>query len=189
MRTTFLTATIATFALAACGAPESEDTASDDMAADDAMMVEADSAATMLMDAEGNEVGRVIAERAGEGVALTIMVEGLAPGAHGAHVHDTGSCEPDFMAAGPHWGPFDAELNLADEDDSNDSENAMIMVGEDGTGSLEYTLDGEVTFDAMLEGDGSAFVIHQRSEDPMMETPSGNGDRIACGVFQPSPHS
>jgi Cu-Zn family superoxide dismutase len=140
-------------------------------------------ASATLYDADGNEVGVAIAMESEEGVSMNIMADGVLPGSHGAHIHETGTCEPDFMASGEHWGPFDAALGLADDDPSNDSENAVIEVGEDGTGELAYDLGGEVSFAGILDGDGSAFVLHQRNVEPTADTPSGEGDRIACGVF------
>lgn len=43
------------------------------------------------------------------GVWVVAKVEGLAPGLHGFHIHETGVCEPpSFTAAGGHYdpGPF-----------------------------------------------------------------------------------
>lgn len=186
-----ITASILAAALGACNAPESEDTMPDDATGDTIPSATTDTgamdgpqqASAMLYDADGEEVGRVIAMQTDEGVSMNIMAGGLLSGMHGAHIHETGSCEPDFMAAGDHWDPFDAELNLANDVASDDSENAAIAVRDDGTGELAYTLAGEVTLAGMLEGDGSAFVVHQRPKDPAMTTPSGEGDRVACGVF------
>lgn len=188
-----ITASILAAALGACDSPENEDTMSGDATGDTIPGASTDTgamdgpqqASATLYDADGEEVGRVIAMQTDEGVSMNIMADGLLSGMHGAHIHETGTCEPDFMAAGDHWGPFDAELNLANDVASDDSEDAAITVREDGTGELAYTLGGEVTIAGMLEDDGSAFVIHQRPEDPAMTTPSGEGDRVACGVFEP----
>ncbi|HKX79716.1 MAG TPA: superoxide dismutase family protein, partial [Novosphingobium sp.] len=55
-------------------------------------------------------------------------------------------------------------------------------VAADGTGTLAYPLRN-ATRDGLLDGDGSAMVIHAGVDDQMTD-PSGNsGDRIACGVF------
>lgn len=114
---------------------------------------------------------------------MSVALEGLAPGSYGAHIHDVGSCTPDLMAAGPHWAPFDAALNLADEDEANDSDYAKIAVGEDGKGSVTYILDDGVSLDAIMAGDGSSFMIHNPAEGSDIEPAESNGDRIACGVF------
>lgn len=188
-------AAILTAALGACGAPEGEDTMSGDaagntdaaMSADTGITGEPQQATATLYDADGKEVGRVIAMQGDDGVSMNIMSTALLAGSHGAHIHETGTCEPDFMAAGDHWGPFDAELNLANDVETDDSENAAITVRDDGTGELAYALGGDVTLAEMLEGDGSAFVVHQRPESPAMTTPSGEGDRVACGVFEAGP--
>src|SRR5690348_15154004 len=38
-------------------------------------------------------------------VEITATIRGLAPGAHGFHLHAVGKCEPDFAAAGGHFDP------------------------------------------------------------------------------------
>src|SRR3546814_17769255 len=44
---------------------------------------------------------------------LTLQVQGLPPGQHGAHVHMTGKCDaPKFESAGGHWNPADAQHGL-----------------------------------------------------------------------------
>lgn len=188
MRNTAMTAAVLALSLAACDSPETRDVPAGDAAADGAATDSAptaapDSASATLMTADGMQVGTVTARSVAEGVAMRIELDLPGSGPHGAHVHDVGTCEPDFMASGPHWAPFDNELNLANDDEDDDSENAMVEVGEDGSGVLEYTLAGGITLAQMLDGDGSSFMIHQRADDPQMEAAEGNGDRIACGVF------
>lgn len=183
MRNTTTPAAILTLTLAACGSPETREVPDEGTATDTAAMDEPTQASATLMSADGKEVGTVTATTVPEGVAMSIRLDLPGSGPHGAHIHEVGTCEPDFMASGEHWAPFDAELSLANDDEADDSENAMVEVGEDGTGMLEYTLAGGITLVRILEGDGSSFMIHQRADDPQMEAAEGNGDRIACGVL------
>jgi Cu-Zn family superoxide dismutase len=187
MRKTLFTIALLSTALAACEGPESDEVLQDDMTDESAMMdgtmAGQRQASATLYAADGMEVGGVIARETDEGVMMNISLSDMPTGSHGAHIHEVGACQPDFMAAGDHWGPFDEQLNLANDDASDNSDNATISVGEDGAGEIRYVLGGEVTLEGMLEGDGSSFVIHQRSTDPALPTPSGDGDRVACGVF------
>ncbi|MEE4201894.1 superoxide dismutase family protein [Erythrobacter sp.] len=180
--TRHLAATLLAFSLVACGG--ADDAVEAEPAAEATAAIGDQQARAVLLNAAGEEIGTATARQAEGGIALSIAVEGLSPGEHGAHIHDTAACEPDFMAAGPHWAPFDAALGLGDDDPANDSDNATVTVGEDGAGMLEYTLATQESFETMMSGDGASFMIHQREADPAMETAPGNDDRIACGVFE-----
>ncbi|MAW99378.1 MAG: hypothetical protein CMN72_06925 [Sphingomonas sp.] len=196
MRIKMISAAVLTMSLAACNSPETQTAATDNMAAADNMtatdtMMTGNSATAQpteamatLQTADGKDVGTVTAMQLPDGVKMTIKVNGLPAGPHGAHIHDVGTCTPNFMASGPHWAPFDKAMGLGNESTADDSKNAMIEVGQDGNGTLEYTLSDGVTLAGMMEGDGSSFMIHERKDNPGMKAADGNGDRIACGVFK-----
>jgi Cu-Zn family superoxide dismutase len=57
-----------------------------------------------------------------------------------------------------------------------------LTVGEDGTGSLEYMLEG-ATLSGLLDADGAAFVVHAGRDDQKTDPSGDSGDRIACGTF------
>ncbi|MCP9221696.1 superoxide dismutase family protein [Erythrobacter sp. LQ02-29] len=194
MRTPIMTAAILSLTLplglAACGASQdAPDTAAEQTPAATETMAQTaptdgpTQASATLATADGKDVGTVTAMQTPDGVRMMIRVTGMTPGAHGAHIHDVGTCTPDFMASGPHWAPFDTAMGLGNESEADDSKDAKITVGQDGTGTLEYTLAAPITLAGIMEGDGSSFMIHQRSDAPKMDAANGNGDRIACGVF------
>lgn len=183
MRLTVALAAIPLFALAACGGSEPADDAamSDDAAVTDAGA--AQSAVATLLDATGNEVGTVTATGSGGGVTIDLSVSGMEPGLRGVHVHETGACTPDFAAAGGHWNPETMMHGLEGDDGQHAGDMPNIEVAADGTGTLSYMLAMGASFEGLMDGDGSAFVIHA-GEDDQVTDPSGNsGDRIACGVF------
>lgn len=183
MRMTVARAALPLFALAACGSDPAEDVPADDAMMADAAATSAQNAVATLLDADGNEVGMVTATGSGGGVTIDLMVSGMEPGMRGVHVHETGACTPDFAAAGAHWNPETMTHGLEGDDGQHAGDMPNLEVGADGTGSLSYMLAMEASFDGLLDGDGSAFVIHA-DEDDQVTDPSGNsGDRIACGVF------
>jgi Cu-Zn family superoxide dismutase len=62
-----------------------------------------------------------------------------------------------------------------------------IFVPESGTITIEV-LDTLVSLDgdrSLLDGDGSALVVHAKADDYMTEPAGDAGDRIACGVVTP----
>jgi len=57
-----------------------------------------------------------------------------------------------------------------------------LMIGADGSGTLTSRVAGG-SFDALMDADGAAMVIHAAGDD-LKTDPSGNsGARLACGVL------
>ncbi len=165
----------------------------------------ADPAATdvqvSLIDVDGNEAGNATFTEADGSVTIELTVEGLEPGDHGIHIHETGACDPagdmPFSSAGDHFNPTDTAHGpgpdpasagtpvAAPEAHAGDLSN--ITIAGDGTGMFSLMTDrvtlasGEDT--SLADSDGSALVIHADPDD--LETdPSGeSGGRIVCGVI------
>lgn len=129
-------------------------------------------------------VGTATATQVPGGVRIALTVNGMPQGPHGAHVHTVGRCDaPDFTSAGGHWNPTSMQHGVKNPAGPHAGDLPNLLVGTDGTGSLEFTLPSG-TFDGMFDADGSAFVVHAGADD-LMTDPSGNsGGRIACGVFR-----
>ena len=72
----------------------------------------ADMAAADIVNAAGEVIGKAAFEQTPTGVLISVDVTGLPPGGHGIHLHATGSCAPDFKAAGGHINPDKAEHGL-----------------------------------------------------------------------------
>lgn len=146
------------------------------------------SATATLKDAAGKEVGSARLVQQEDGIALTVSAKGLTPGAHGTHVHMTGTCEAlDFKSAGGHWNPTDAHHGLENPQGHHAGDLPNMTVQPDGTGELSFSIagarlsgDGNV----LLDADGAAIVIHAGPDD-MKSDPAGNsGGRVACGVIE-----
>ncbi|MGH6615043.1 superoxide dismutase family protein [Sphingomonas sp.] len=140
-------------------------------------------AVATLRTAAGAEVGRVTASEVAGGLRFTIDAKAMPPGTHGAHVHTTGLCEgPDFTSAGGHWNPTGMKHGSMNPQGPHEGDLPNLIIGTDGRGTLGITIPG-ATMAGLLDGDGSALVVHAAADD-LMTDPSGNsGARIACGVF------
>lgn len=184
MRLTLAIAAVSTLGLAACGSPETAEPMADEpMAEAEGQTMQA---TAMLVTADGTEVGTALATSEGDGVTISIEGMDMPPGEHGAHVHMTGMCEgPDFTSAGGHWNPIDSQHGLEDPAGQHAGDMPNLEVGEDGTGTLTYMLEGGATFDGLMDADGSAFMIHQGADDQITDPAGDSGSRIACGVFEP----
>jgi len=181
------TATVLTFALAGCGAPETTEPAESPAPAPAptaAAPADGTRAVAMLRKADGTAAGSATAMLAGEQVMITLNVEGLPPGDHGVHVHMVGRCEaPKFETAGGHWNPANAKHGLESPDGQHAGDMPNLTVTQDGRGTLEYRLVGG-TLDGLFDTDGSAFVVHASADDQRTDPSGDSGDRIACGVFE-----
>lgn len=140
-------------------------------------------AVASLKTAAGADAGTATVTNRDGTLSLSLRVKGIPPGRHGAHVHMVGKCEgPAFASAGGHWNPTQHKHGLENPQGQHAGDMPNLTVAADGTGTLAYPLRN-ATRDGLLDGDGSAMVIHAGVDDQMTD-PSGNsGDRIACGVF------
>src|SRR5215218_5785323 len=94
-------------------------------------------ASAQLEDTEGNPVGTADFVEGPGGLNITVNLQpgqqGVEPGEHGIHIHETGDISPDFEAAGEHANPTHTQhgFNNPEGPHSGDLEN--ITVNEDGS--------------------------------------------------------
>jgi len=149
----------------------------------------AEMANAALKDRSGKAVGDVDLQQAANGVLLKLSIKGLPPGERAFHIHAVGKCEAPFDSAGPHFNPGGHKHGaLSGPGHAGDMPN--LHVPQSGELTIEV-LNTAVTLEkgkpnSLFDGDGSSIVIHDKADDYKTD-PTGNaGDRIACGVIQPS---
>jgi Cu-Zn family superoxide dismutase len=144
-----------------------------------------------LKTASGESVGSAVLEEDGGRVRIVVQARGLVPGRHGIHVHAVGRCEPPtFESAGAHFNPLGKPHGLANPEGPHAGDLPDLEA--DASGLTEYvavtdrlTLGTGPT--SILDGDGSALVIHARADDQRTD-PSGNsGERLLCGPIVAGP--
>lgn len=141
-----------------------------------------------LVNAEGEVVGRAGLDSTPSGVLIRLRLDGLPPGRHALHIHETGACEaPDFESAGGHYNPFGREHGFRDAAGPHAGDLPNIVVPPSGELQLEVLAD-EVTLRegraALFDADGSALVIHAGADDYRTDPAGDAGDRLACGVVR-----
>src|SRR6185312_11350594 len=149
----------------------------------------AELANAQLKDSSGKAVGDVDLTQTPSGVLIKLQIKGVKPGEHAFHIHAVGKCEAPFESAGPHFNPGNHKHGMmSGEGHAGDMPN--LHVPQSGELQLEI-VNSSITLEkgkpnSVFDGDGSALVIHAKADDYKSD-PAGNaGDRIACGVIQPS---
>lgn len=147
----------------------------------------------VLMGANGQPIGKVALTPAPTGVLLRVEASGLTPGWHGMHLHAVADCSgAGFKLAGAHINhpgqPAPHGLLNPKGPDAGDLPN--IHVGTDGTAQAEFfttlvRMGGSTdSRPDLLDGDGSALIIHANPDDHLSQPIGGAGDRVACALIK-----
>ncbi|MEJ8852694.1 superoxide dismutase family protein [Variovorax rhizosphaerae] len=135
----------------------------------------------------------------GGGVLLAAQVQGIAPGAHGMHIHTNGACAngPDaatgqivaFGAAGGHFDPGNSRKHGHPGDPmavSHAGELPALQAGADGRASLSY-VNAHITLDRSATSVlGRTVIVHAHPDDYATDPAGNSGARLLCGVIEDS---
>jgi Cu-Zn family superoxide dismutase len=138
-------------------------------------------ATATLQGPDGEERGTVEFHEAPDGLLVRVEATGLAEGAHGFHLHETGECAPDFEAAGGHFAPDGNQHGFLNDAGPHAGDLPMIHVHGDGTAMADFYTQ-LTTLDALMDDDGAAVIVHAQPDT--YRDPSSTGDRVACGVIE-----
>ncbi len=152
-----------------------------------------------IVGADGAELGTVGLSETDGLVAAEIDLQGLAPGFHGFHIHETAECDADaadgpFTSAGGHYA--------GDGGDHGDHAGDLPPLLVPASGEVQATVSTDAfTLAELTEGDGSAVMVHEGPDNsanipdrytsseaqqpgPDEETLSTGdaGGRFGCGV-------
>ena len=148
----------------------------------------ADMAAAEMINTDGAVIGKATFEQTPHGVLMNVEVTGLAPGAHGIHLHAVGACTPDFTAATGHINPDGVPHGLRHPDGPDHGDLPNLFVAADGSARAEFfTVLVSVSggrMPALLDEDGSAVIIHEHPDDHLTQPIGGAGGRISCGIIR-----
>jgi superoxide dismutase, Cu-Zn family len=182
---------IAALGLSACGGdggPAVEVTP-DTMEPGDAAADEGLEAVAVLRNRQGQEIGEATFRQEGDAVVMVIDARNLEGGERAIHIHEVGVCEPpDFQSAGGHFNPEDRAHGFDHPEGPHAGDLRNLVVDpDDGIGHATYRLETvslrSGTPNSLLDGDGTAVVIHADADDYRSQPAGDAGDRIACGVI------
>jgi superoxide dismutase, Cu-Zn family len=153
----------------------------------------AGTATAQLEDNDGNSIGDATFTEGPNGVTINANLQpgqqGVEPGEHGIHIHETGEISPDFEAAGEHFNPTSAQHGFNNSEGPHGGDLENMIVNDDGSASYTTTTDALTLSggqNSILDSDGSALVIYQSADDYQTDPSGESGDRVAAGVIRES---
>lgn len=115
---------------------------------------------------------------------MTLMVQGLTPGDHGVHIHETGDCSaPDASSAGGHFNPGDHPHGAPGAAERHAGDLGNINANASGTGSMSVAVTG-LTLQGKKGVIGKALIVHEKPDDMTTQPTGGAGGRVACAVIK-----
>lgn len=142
-----------------------------------------------LRNAEGETVGQARFRQTPNGVLVQVDFEGLPPGMHALHIHETGACEaPDFKSAGGHFNPAGGSHGFLRGDSRHAGDMPNFEVPASGEIRVEE-LNARVSLspdrpNSIAGDEPRALVVHAGRDDYNSQPSGAAGKRIACGVIE-----
>jgi Cu-Zn family superoxide dismutase len=124
----------------------------------------------------------------GSGVYVTVVVQGVAAGAHALHIHEKGDCSaPDFASAGAHFDPTGAPHACPPDEPRHAGDLGNLQVGSDGTGLLQLHTSAISLQPGPSSVRGLAIILRDTADDCATQPFGGTGENLACAILAPSP--
>jgi Cu-Zn family superoxide dismutase len=133
-----------------------------------------------IVDVEGAVAGRLELLDGAGGLLLKVELDGLEPGEHGIHLHETGRCEPPFESAGGHYNPAGRAHGLLADDGPHAGDLPNLVAGEGATATAAHAWADGLSIGELTRDDGSALVVHAGADDYRTDPAGAAGDRVAC---------
>lgn len=142
-------------------------------------------AAAIVRDVSGKQVGSMQFTETYAGVLITGSIGNLGLGGHAIHIHEVGKCELPYTTAGNHFNPTNRHHGYKNATGPHLGDLPNLDLPAAGVQRFEMLLPDVMLKgpNGMLDVDGASVVVHA-SRDDYVADPSGNsGGRIACGVI------
>jgi Cu-Zn family superoxide dismutase len=137
-----------------------------------------------LAPTAGNQAaGTVTFEPSGERMRVVARVTGLAPGAHGFHIHEKGDCSAaDATSAGGHFNPTAKSHGDPATANHHGGDMPMLTADAGGVAMLDVLID-TITIGGGNDIVGRAVIVHKDADDYKTQPTGNSGARVACGVI------
>jgi superoxide dismutase, Cu-Zn family len=140
-----------------------------------------------FIDASGEEIGTATLVQTSRGVLVQADLSMLPPGEHAFHFHEAGACEwPSFESAGDHFAGKRSTHGFLTLQGPHAGDLPNVYVPGSGVLKVEEYNPNVSLWNGpapLLDGDGSALVIHAQPDDYHSQPSGDAGNRIACAVI------
>lgn len=182
--------------LVGCGAepdaaPPDADAAFSADAGPEATPLGVDVATAVISELDGSGVsGTVTFREVEDALRVRVRLEGIAPGEHGFHVHEGGSCAPDSAgtpggAAGGHLNPLVSPHGppSAEPTERHAGDLGNVTAGPDGV-AAGVAVDSVLALSGPTSVVGHAVIVHAGRDDLESQPSGAAGARVGCGVVR-----
>ena len=151
-------------------------------------LLHAGHAVAHLISAPGMEIhGNVQLKQVEGGVEIRANVHGLAPGAHGFHVHAGLVCNPNdpggpFQSAGGHFNPNSNQHGYPTHPDHHAGDLGNLVADNKGKAKARFVVN-DVTLDGANSFANRALIIHANPDDGHTQPTGNSGARVCCGII------
>jgi len=122
--------------------------------------------------------------RTGKEIVVDARVAGLAPGAHGFHIHEKGDCgSGDGMSTGGHFNPLAKPHGNPVVPDHHAGDMPMLVADASGNAALIVELDVMTVGSGITDIVGRGLIVHKDPDDFTTQPTGNSGARVACGVI------
>jgi Cu-Zn family superoxide dismutase len=145
-------------------------------------------ATAALIDSQGRDIGQARLQQTPNGILLKIDLRDATPGTHAVHLHQVGRCDaPTFESAGGHVTTEGRQHGFLNNRGPHAGDLPNLEVPASKQLSVEYLVK-DVTLGtgagSLVDGDGTAIVIHASKDDYASDPAGSSGNRIACGPIR-----
>ncbi len=146
--------------------------------------------ATLAPLGDSGVSGTVEFRRLGKATEIRYMLDGLAPGDHGFHLHANADCGADSTgtpgsAAGDHFNPAASPHGAPSATITGRHAGDFGNVTADAQGRAEgIVIDSVLAFGGPTSLVGHAAIVHEKADDLESQPSGGAGGRVACGITE-----
>lgn len=142
-------------------------------------------AEALIKPTQGNVVsGTVSFQQRGTELRVNATLAGLAPGAHGFHIHEKGDCSAaDGSSAGGHFNPHGKTHGHPGQGEHHAGDMPQLMADASGRASLTVDLASLSVGAGLGNVVGRSVVVHAGPDDFKSQPAGNSGARVGCGVI------
>ncbi|MDY7395268.1 superoxide dismutase family protein [Aureibaculum sp. 2210JD6-5] len=142
----------------------------------------------LMAKSNSNVTGEIIFIQKDNMVTMTASLQGLTPGEHAIHLHETADCSSDdATSTGGHWNPEDKQHSKwGDENGYHRGDIGNLTADADGNATMTFETDQWA-----IGGDdenkniiGRGIIVHEKADDFTTQPTGAAGARVACGEIK-----